>query len=115
MGGVWGSVRHPWELFGPPGTASESLFRSIGAPRSALFVEMLTFVILAPLCSDSSTLEGPGGQVGATWARKSCPKEVGTAKMGSDRAAGGVRTAKIGLVRSGCLSELWKRAETVRS
>ena len=35
--------------------------------------------------------EGPGVQVGATWAQKSCPRGVRTTKMISNRAAGGVR------------------------
>ena len=33
--------------------------------------------------------------------------EVKKVKMAWDRVAGGVRTAKIGPIRSGCLSELW--------
>ena len=35
--------------------------------------------------------EGPGVQVGATWAQKSCPRGVRTAKIISKRAPGGVR------------------------
>ncbi len=40
----------------------------------------------------SRVREGPGTQVGGTWAPKSCPRGVRTAKMTSNRAAGGVRT-----------------------
>ena len=40
----------------------------------------------------SRVREGPGAQGGATWAQKSCPRGVTTAKMMSNRAAGGVRT-----------------------
>ena len=58
----------------------------------AFFCRNRVFVTLAPLCSDSSTFEGLGAQVGATWAQKSCPRGVRTAKMTSNRAAGGVRT-----------------------
>ena len=61
------------------------------------------FVTLAPLCSDSSTFEGLGAQVGATWGTKSHPRVVRTAKMTSNRAAGGVRAAKVGPVRLDCL------------
>ncbi len=40
----------------------------------------------------SRVREGPGTQVGGTWAPKSCPRGVRTATMTSNRAAGGVRT-----------------------
>ena len=40
----------------------------------------------------SRVREGPGAQVGATWAPKSCPRGVRTAKITSNRAAGGVKT-----------------------
>ncbi len=39
----------------------------------------------------SRVSEGPGAQVGATWATKSCPRGVRTAKITSNRVAGGVR------------------------
>ena len=39
----------------------------------------------------SRVREGPGAQVGTTWATKSCPRGVRTATMTSNRAAGGIR------------------------
>ena len=56
----------------------------------------------------SRVREGPGAQVGATWAPKSGPKGVRTAKTASNKVAGGVRAAKVRPVRLDCLSELWK-------
>lgn len=44
--------------------------------------------------------EGPGAQVGATWAPKSHPRGVRTAKNR-------VRRAKVAPSESCCLSELW--------
>ena len=56
----------------------------------------------------SRVREGPGAQVGAAWGKKSCLRGVRTAKITSNRAAGGVRAAKVRPVRLDCLSELWK-------
>ena len=55
----------------------------------------------------SRVREGPGAQVGATWATKSRPRGVRTAKTTSKSAARGVRAAKVTPVRLDCLSELW--------
>ena len=74
--------------------------------------EKLYFVILAPLCSETSTFAGPGAQVGATWAPKSRLKGVRTAKVTSDRATKGDRSAKVHAVRQTCLSEPRNRPET---
>ncbi len=68
--------------------------------------------------SFSRVREGPGAQVGATWAQKSCPRGVRTAKMISDRAAGGVRTVILKssgrlYSKSRCLLECMKN--TIKS
>ncbi len=47
-----------------------------------IFAEIMFFVTLAPLCSDSSTFEGLGAQVGATLGPKSYQKGVRTAQSG---------------------------------
>ena len=48
---------------------------------------------------------GPGAQVEATWATKSCPRGVRTAKMTSKSTARGLRAAKVGpSVQSCCRS-----------
>ena len=49
---------------------------------------------------------GLGVQVGATWAQKSRPRRVRTVKMTSNRAAAGVRAAKVRPARLGRPSEL---------
>ena len=63
----------------------------------------------------SRVREGPGTQVGATWAKKSRPRGVRTAKTTSNKVAGGVRAVKVRPVRLDCLSELWKGMETSHS
>ena len=59
----------------------------------------------------SRVREGPGAQVGATWATKSRPRGVRTAKTTSNKVAGGVRAVKVGPVRLDCLSELWNEPQ----
>ena len=54
---------------------------------------------------------GPGAQVWPTWAQKSHPREVRTAKMTLNRAAGEVRAVKVRPVRLDGLSELWNGME----
>ena len=56
----------------------------------------------------SRVREGPGAQVGTTWAQKSRPRRVRTAKIISNRAAARVRAAKVRPVRLGRPSELWE-------
>ena len=62
----------------------------------------------------SRVREGPGAQVEATWATKSCPRGVKTGKMTSKSTARGVRAAKVGPVRLDCLAELWVGPGLVR-
>ncbi len=45
---------------------------------------------------------------------KSRPRGVRTAKTTSNKVAGGVRAAKVRVVRLDCLSELWKSPELSR-
>ena len=52
--------------------------------------------------------EGPGAQVGATWAQQSRLRGVRTAKMTSKRVAGGVRAIKVRPVRLDSLPDLWR-------
>ena len=56
--------------------------------------------------------EGPSAQVGGTWATKSCPRGIRTAKMTSKSAARGVRAVKVGPVRSTWLQSLWNGPQT---
>ena len=62
----------------------------------------------------SRVREGPGAQVGATWAPKSRPRGVRTTKTTSNNVAGGVRAVKVRPVRLDCLSELWNGMELSR-
>ena len=118
-------------LGGPPGALLGPIGRPLGllgAIRRPLWAHFevsgstflwnlrkkLVFAILAPLSSETSTFEGPGGQVGATWAPKSRPKGVRTAKMALCRLSRGVRTEKVGLDRVSCLSVLLSELETTR-
>ena len=70
--------------------------------------EKLYFVILAPLCSETSTFKGPGAQVGATWAPKSPPKGVRAAKVASPRAAKEVRVANLAVIGPTSLAQSCK-------
>ena len=48
----------------------DRLSRGLGSSFNANFMKNSSFVILTPLCSEITTLEGPAAQVGATWQAK---------------------------------------------
>ena len=60
MGTICASVGHAWELVGAPKLALRPYSEAPEALRSAFFVEMCAFAILAPLCSEGLTFEGLG-------------------------------------------------------
>ena len=69
-----GSPGAAWRALGSPtGTLFKrfgDIFASLVAPWRSLLAETLIFVILSPLCSKTTTFEGPPATVGATWPPK---------------------------------------------
>ena len=67
-------------IFGP----LDRLLKGLGPTFERNIVEKSVFVILVSRLGETTTVEGPAAQVGATWSRKSRQRrargEVGTAK-----------------------------------
>ena len=71
----------------------DRLLRVLGQTFASNLQEKLDFAILTPLCSKTSTFGGLAGQVGATWSRKSHPRD---ARGGQSGGQGGKKGAGSG-------------------
>ena len=85
----------PFSSLWSPGDPHEGYFGTIRLAFERQNMENVDFVILMPLCSETTTFEGLGCQVGASRAPKMVSGTVRTAEPGDFGRSGGTWSVRV--------------------